>query len=88
MRYPATVALLAVTVLAASIPLNAADAASCAMIRGSGIGATEGIARWMANKAVTDSAAKWASNGPHKLDTVKIACSGFSCSGATKACKK
>lgn len=66
---------------------TSADAKSCAMIRGSGIGVTEGIARWMANKAVTDSAAKWAAGATHKLSPVKITCSGLSCQGAAKACK-
>lgn len=73
---------------AMSFQAPAADAASCAMIRGAGIGVTEGIARWMANKAVTDSAAKWAAGGKHTLAPVKITCSGFSCNGAAKACKK
>ena len=72
----------------ATIPTPAVAAGSCAMIRGSGIGATEGIARWMANKAVTDSAAKWAAGKPHRLGAVKITCSAFSCSGAAKACRK
>ena len=74
--------------LIAAMPATPADAASCAMIRGSGIGATEGIARWMANKAVTDSAAKWAGTSKYRLDPVKITCSGFSCSGAAKACRR
>ena len=73
--------------LAAGAP-RPADAASCAMIRGSGIGAVESIARWMANKAVTDSAAKWAGGAKHTLSPVKITCSGFSCDGAAKACKR
>ena len=83
------VALSLGVVIAAGIALPpAADAASCALIRGSGIGATEGIARWMANKAVTDSAAKWAGTAKHTLAPVQITCSGFSCSGSAKACKK
>ncbi len=73
----------------AAVPVAPAKAAgrSCAMIRGHGIGVTDGIARWMANKAVTDSAKKWASDGRHSLTPVKISCSGFSCSGAAKACR-
>jgi hypothetical protein len=65
-----------------------AEARSCALIQGSGTGLTEGIARWMANKAVVDSAKKWAKDGAHTLTPVKITCSGFSCDGAAKACKK
>lgn len=66
--------------------LPEANAATCAMIRGTGIGATEGIAHFMATKAVTDSAAKY--SGKHTLSPVKVTCSGFSCQGAAKACKK
>lgn len=73
--------------LAAHAPPSMAAEKSCAMIRGSGIGVTEGIARWMANKAVADSAAKWSGNARHKLSPVKITCSGFGCSGAARACR-
>ncbi len=79
---------LTAALLATAGTVSSADAATCAMIRGSGIGATDGIARWMANKAVTDSAAKWAGTSKHTLAPVKLTCSGFSCSGAAKACKK
>ncbi len=41
----------------------------------------------MANKAVVDSAAKYAPAGKYTLSPVKLACSGFSCSGEAKACK-
>lgn len=78
---------IAAVTLASLAFVPSAQAAKCALIRGSGIGATEGIARWMANKAVTDSAAKWAAGAKHKLSPVKISCSGFSCSGEAKACK-
>ena len=65
-----------------------ADASSCVRVRGHGIGATEGIARFMANKAVVDSAAKFAPAGKYTLSPVKLSCSGFSCDGEAKACKK
>lgn len=60
----------------------------CALIRGSGIGISEGIARWMANKAVTDSAAKWAAGARYTVAPTKLSCSGLSCSGHAKACKQ
>ena len=82
----AAAALLAVTAVT-NVP--SADAAgSCARIKGHGIGATEGIARFMANKAVVDSAAKYAPAGQYTLSPVKLNCSGMSCSGEAKACKK
>lgn len=74
--------------LAITLSVRTADAASCAMIRGTGVGITEGIARWMATKAVTDSAAKWAAGAKHTLAPVKLTCGAFSCDGAAKACKK
>ena len=78
---------ISVGMLATAAPASAAS--HCAMIRGSGIGATEGIARWMANKAVTDSAKKWAGEAPYRLFPVKITCSSyFSCSGAARACRR
>ena len=80
-------AALAATLAIAASP-GIAEAASCAMIRGTGLGATDGIARWMASKAVTDSAAKWAGAAKHTLSPIKLTCSGFSCDGAAKACKK
>ena len=81
--------LLAVVLLAATTMIGATSAdAACAMIKGQGIGATEGIARFMATKAVTDSAAKYAPAGKYTLAPVKLSCSGFSCTGAAKACKK
>ena len=82
----ATALLLSAAIVSfAQVPV--ARAANCAMIRGHGIGATDGIARFMANKAVTDSAAKFAPAGKYTLTPVKLTCSGFSCSGEAKACK-
>ena len=84
-------ALLAASVLASGaliVGSPSADAASCAMIRGTGVGLTDGIARFMATKAVTDSAAKYAPAGKYTLSPVKLNCSGLSCQGAAKACKK
>ena len=86
MKFLAAAALLAATAIASLTALPAADAANCAMIRGTGIGATEGIARFMATKAVTDSAVKFAPK--YTLTPVKLTCSGLSCQGAAKACKK
>ena len=85
----ATAALLTTAAVIASFPqVPVAEAANCAMIRGHGVGATDGIARFMANKAVTDSTAKFAPAGKYTLSPVKLTCSGFSCSGEAKACKK
>jgi hypothetical protein len=82
--------IVSTLLIAAAIfgPMTLPAAAKCAMIRGTGIGVTDGIARWMANKAVVDSATKWANGGRHSLTPVKISCSGLSCSGAAKACSK
>lgn len=77
----------AVAVVVSVLP-GPAEAAKCALIKGSGTGLTEGIARWMANKAVTDSAAKWAAGAAHTLTPVKLTCSTFNCDGSAKACKK
>lgn len=85
MKLFAALTITAAALLSLSV-LPEANAATCAMIRGSGIGATEGIARFMATKAVTDSAAKYSAK--HTLTPVKVTCSGFSCQGAAKACKK
>ena len=82
----AAAALLAATTVIS--PPSADAAGSCARIKGHGIGATEGIARFMANKAVVDSAAKYAPAGQYTLSPVKLTCSGMSCSGEAKACKK
>ena len=84
----ATALLLSAAAIVNFAQVPAAGAANCAMIRGHGIGATDGIARFMANKAVTDSAAKFAPAGKYTLTPVKLTCSGFSCSGEAKACKK
>ncbi len=81
-------AVTAIAFAALSVLPAPASAAKCALIRGSGSGITEGIARWMANKAVTDSAAKWAASAKHTLTPVKLTCSGFNCDGEAKACKK
>ena len=80
-------ATLAAAAALASVAPTPAAAKSCAMFRGSGIGITEGIARWMASKAVTDSAKKWAGDAKLTLAPVKLTCSGFSCSGAARGCK-
>ena len=84
----AAAAITALALGASVVLAPKSEAASCAMIRGTGIGATDGIARWMASKAVTDSAAKWAAGGKHTLTPIKLTCGGFSCDGAAKACKK
>ena len=79
----------AAALLAATTVISAPSAeAACSRIRGHGIGATEGIARFMANKAVVDSAAKYAPAGKYTLSPVKLTCSGLNCSGEAKACKK
>ena len=77
-----------IVVVASSALVPAADAATCARIRGHGIGATQGIARFMAKKAVTDSAAKYAPPGKYTLTPVQLTCTGLKCSGEAKACKK
>ena len=80
--------LLAAAALAPFALTSPADAASrCARIKGQGIGITDSIARWMATKAVKDSAAKWANGGKHSLSKVHLSCSGLSCSGEAKACR-
>ena len=84
----AAAALLTAAAIASLAFLPAAGAATCSRIKGHGIGATEGIARFMANKAVTDSAAKYAPAGKYTLSPVKLTCTGLSCSGEAKACKK
>lgn len=85
MRFLLTLLIAAAALVPAAVPADA----KCAMIRGSGIGVTDGIARWMANKAVTDSAAKWANGAKYSLSPVKISCTNaLSCSGAAKACSK
>ncbi|MEZ5850918.1 MAG: hypothetical protein R3D68_09765 [Hyphomicrobiaceae bacterium] len=78
----------AAALLTASLGTTPASAAKCARIKGTGYGVTDGIARWMASKAVTDSAAKWAGKSKYKLGAIKLTCSGLSCKGAARACKR
>jgi hypothetical protein len=81
-------AACAAVLLTAGLSATPASAAKCALIKGTGYGVTDGIARWMASKAVTDSAAKWAGAAKYKLGAIKLKCSGLSCSGAARACKR
>jgi hypothetical protein len=74
-----------VAALAAGPP---AEAGSCIGVGGTGIGITKGIARWMANKATVDSAKKWANGARLSVTPVKISCSGLSCHGRAKACRR
>ena len=85
----AIAATFAATASVIALPATPAKDTHCAMINGSGIGLTEGIARWMATNAVIDSANKWASSSKYTLAPVKVSCTNanLSCKGSAKACK-
>ncbi len=88
MRRFLAIAVAAITIsTGASFTAPAPAEAACIGVGGTGIGVTEGIARWMANKATVDSAKKWANGKRYSLSTVRIACSGLSCTGKAKACR-
>lgn len=77
----------AAVLLTAGLGVIPASAGKCVRIKGTGYGVTDGIARWMASKAVTDSAAKWAGTSKYKMGAIKLKCEGLSCSGAARTCK-
>lgn len=86
--FKSIVAAGALAIVVASLAhVPAANATHCTLIRASGIGLTDGIARWMATQAVTDSANKWAAGAKYKLSPAKISCTGLNCKGEAKACK-